>query len=84
MSELVESVPLHDIFCSGVGAIESVGGGCYRLYLYVLQRPEGGTEPQRVVVAKIITPVSPETLNHYRALAGDGIKLDAFAPEAVH
>jgi len=58
---LIEPQPIVDTYVSGVGAIEDVGGGNYRLYLYVnqvmkypLTEPLG--PPERLVIAKVIMP----------------------------
>jgi hypothetical protein len=58
MRELQEVVPIVDTLCSGIGAIERLGGGLLRFWLYVEQTcPENGVT-QKVVVAKIVAPTS--------------------------
>ena len=57
MQGMVESTPIADTFCSGLGAIENIGGGCLRLYVYVLQAADQVDGPsERVLVAKIVMP----------------------------
>lgn len=46
--EMTEIVPVADTFASGIGRVEDVGNGMFRLWLYALQNGE------RIVVAKII------------------------------
>lgn len=57
---LIEPVPAPEIFCSGLGGIEDIGGGCLRFYLYVLQQPVEFPDcaPQKVIVAKVIAPAA--------------------------
>lgn len=72
-SQLVEPVPVADIFCSGVGAIEAVGADCLRFYLYVLQPLMPGNSPQeRVIVAKVVVArgIVPEAVLYALNLAG--------------
>lgn len=57
--DMIEPVPAPEIFCSGLGGIEDIGGGCLRFYLYVMQQPvETEGPPQKVIVAKVIAPAS--------------------------
>jgi hypothetical protein len=58
MRGLNENVPIQDTFCSGIGAIEPLEGGMLRFWLYVLQTPADGGDPEKVVVAKIVVPKS--------------------------
>jgi hypothetical protein len=54
---MVEPVPISEIFASGLGKIEDIGGGCLRLYFYVLQAPLESVGPaERVLVVKVIVP----------------------------
>ena len=66
MRGLQEIVPIQDVFASGLGAIERMDGGLYRLWFYVLQAPAGDDEgeAEKIVVAKVIAPVSavPDTV----------------------
>jgi hypothetical protein len=74
MRGMHEVTPIQDIFCSGIGAIEHIGGNCLRFYLYVSQTPESGDGPQeKVVVAKIVAPISavPEAILQMIAAVGD-------------
>lgn len=53
MSERLEMLDLfnvRDTFVAGLGAIESIGGGCYRFTFYSAQGSE------LIVAAKIIIP----------------------------
>jgi len=52
---LIEPYPVQDIFCSGMGKVEDIGGGCMRFYLYATQLNDDGVE-EYVVVAKLIAP----------------------------
>lgn len=49
---LVEFVGTPEIFVSGVGDIEDIGGGCVRFTFYVMEKG------QRIVTAKIVMPIS--------------------------
>lgn len=72
MRELHENIPIQDIFCSGLGAIERLEGGCLRFYLYVSQvTDEGGQE--KLVVAKFVAPASavPDAVLQMIAAIGD-------------
>jgi hypothetical protein len=53
-----ENLPVQDIFCSGLGAIERLEGNCLRLYFYASQANYDGTASERQVVAKLIVPAS--------------------------
>ena len=58
---LTEPSPAPEIFCNGLAAIELIGGGCARFYLYSNQTPvEAGAEgyQERVVVCKIVAPIA--------------------------
>lgn len=61
MRGLQEIVPIQDTFASGLGAIERLDGGLYRLWFYVLQTPDNGGDgdvQEKLLVAKIVTPAS--------------------------
>ena len=45
MPPVVELVPVPDTFCSGVGAIENIGAGLLRVYLYATQGSACGEGP---------------------------------------
>ncbi len=57
---LVEYGVVGNVYASGLAEIEDIGGGCLRFVCYVNARPAGDPEapPERVVVAKIVAPVS--------------------------
>lgn len=52
--ELLEMFGVPDIFVTGLGNIENIGGGCWRFTLVTGQ--EIGGRHELVVVAKIIMP----------------------------
>ena len=56
MRGLNEIVPIQDVFASGLGAIERLDGGLYRLWFYVLQTEDDRKE--KIVVAKVVTPAT--------------------------
>jgi hypothetical protein len=58
MRGLTETVPIQDIFASGLGAIERLEGNCFRFHLYVSQEIDGDRRREKVVVAKIVVPAS--------------------------
>jgi hypothetical protein len=58
MRGLIEPIPVQDIFVSGIGAIEKIGGGNLRFYLYVEQQSDDGTQSEKILVAKIVAPAS--------------------------
>lgn len=61
MISAVAAVPLTDtgmvmdIFVSGLGEVEDVGGGCYRFTFFTKHRGECGEE--LVVAARLIAPM---------------------------
>jgi hypothetical protein len=57
MRGLTETVPIQDIFASGLGAIERLEGNCFRFHLYVSQEIDEGRR-EKVVVARIVVPAS--------------------------
>ena len=73
MRGLNENVPIQDIFCSGLGAIEKIEGNCFRFYLYVSQVVDDGDAKEKIVVAKIIAPASaiPDAVLQMIAAIGD-------------
>jgi hypothetical protein len=88
MRGLSEPVPVLDVFASGLGKIEKLGGGCVRIYLYVLQAPLDGDGPQeKQIVAKFIMPAAalPDSILMLAQAAHDidGVAT-ALAPEVVH
>jgi hypothetical protein len=71
---VVELVPVPDTFCSGVGAIENIGAGLLRVYLYATQGSACGEGPlERVLVAKLIVPAAavPDMILRARAAISD-------------
>jgi hypothetical protein len=74
MRGLNEIVPIPDIFCSGLGAIERIGGDCFRFYLYVAQMSDDANAQEKILVAKIILPASavPDAVLKTIAAIGDG------------
>jgi hypothetical protein len=58
MRGLNEPVPVPDIFCSGIGAIERLEGDVVRLWFYVSQASDDIGERDKIVVAKILAPAS--------------------------
>lgn len=51
---LVDTFGVKDIFISGLGEIEQVGGNCLRFVLYSQQHL--GSREERIVVARLIVP----------------------------
>jgi hypothetical protein len=83
MPPMTDPHAVADVFASGLGEIEDVGGGCYRFTLFAPQRI-GGRE-QFVVVARVIVPTS--ALPGILFLAGRSIGLSvvrAGAAGALH
>jgi hypothetical protein len=44
-----------DVFVSGLGEVEDLGGGCFRFTFFARHKSEGGEE--LIVVAKLIAPM---------------------------
>jgi hypothetical protein len=69
-TEIHETVALQDIFVSGTGLIEDIGGGCVRLYL-TTRAPvcTPGEKLESILVAKIVMPreALPELIAHTTA-----------------
>jgi hypothetical protein len=87
MRGLNEIVPIQDVFCSGLGAIERIGGDCFRFYLYVSQTTEDGEAQEKLIVAKIILPASavPDAVLQTIAVIGDGAsKMVPLVAELTH
>ena len=55
---LIEPVPASELYTDGIGAIELIGDGNIRLHMICDQMPFDGPVSQRVVVAKLIRPIS--------------------------
>lgn len=79
MRGLSEIIPIQDVYVSGLGAIEHVGGGNLRFVLYVNQENDDG-QVEKVVVAKFIGPMSslPEAV--MKSVASLGEKLVGLMP----
>jgi hypothetical protein len=74
MRDLIEIVPIQDILCSGIGAIERLDGNLFRFWLYVLQTCDDTGAKEMVLTAKIVAPASavPDAiLKMVAALAGE-------------
>jgi hypothetical protein len=87
MRGLNENIPVQDIFCSGLGAIERLEGNCLRLYFYVSQANYEGTARERQVVAKLIVPTSavPEAVLKMLSAAGtETAQIIPLVPEVMH
>jgi hypothetical protein len=52
---LTEPGIVPDIFVSGLGEVEDLGGGCFRFVFYARHKGEDGEE--MLVVAKLIAPM---------------------------
>lgn len=53
---LVDPHQVPDIFATGLGAIEDVGGGCDRYTLYARQMIDG--EETFIIVARVVVPAA--------------------------
>lgn len=76
MRGLLEVVPVQDITCSGIGAIEQLEGGNLRFWFYVSQaNDEGGAVKDRIVVAKIVAhrSVVPDVILQTISAVTEGI-----------
>lgn len=53
---LVELAPVPEFWVDGIGKVESLGGGAYRILLYKIKRPPEGDAPvEREIVAAVLT-----------------------------
>lgn len=66
---MIEPVPVHDIFVSGLGEVEDIGGGCFRFTLFIASH----NGEDFVVAAKLIMP--REAVIPALTLAAKGIGL---------
>ncbi len=83
MRGLNENVPVPDIFCSGLGAIERLEGNYVRLYFYVSQAAEDGSNRRdKMVVAKLVVPIA--VLQMIAAAGENTSQLIPLAPEMLH
>ena len=51
---MTETAPVHDVFVSGLGDVEDLGGGVYRFVFFAKHHGPNGVE--ETVVAKLIAP----------------------------
>lgn len=58
MRGLTETIAVTDVFCCGIAAIENLDGNCLRLHYYVTQSADDSSVREKVVVAKLIMPMS--------------------------
>ena len=70
---LTDNHVVPDIFATGLGPIEEVGGDCHRYVLYAQQKIAG--EDQFVVVARIIVPRQSVPAILYLAARNVGLSL---------
>jgi hypothetical protein len=71
-----------DIFVSGLGAVEDLGGGCFRFTFYARHKDQHGEE--MIVVAKLIAPmeaIPPAIIMAGRAI-GLSVALGGYFPKA--
>jgi hypothetical protein len=59
MSEIVEVMPVADVYADDLGAVELLGGGNVRLIWYAWCGP--ATDRSKVAVAKLILPIAAVT-----------------------
>lgn len=52
---MLEAYAVPDIFVSGLGQVESMGGGCFRFSFFA--RQQIGDREELVLVAKLIAPM---------------------------
>jgi hypothetical protein len=86
MRGLTEIIPIQDIFCSGLGAIEKLEGGCFRFYLYAAQEADGGGAKEKVLVAKLVMPISaiPEAIIRTTAAFGASTAPASMEADMLH
>jgi hypothetical protein len=58
LAPLTEPMPVPDIFCSGMAAVEDIGDSCVRLHFYANQTGTVLGDPERVTVVKLVMPRS--------------------------
>jgi hypothetical protein len=55
--QVIETVPVSDVYCSGVSRIEQLPCGNFRLWCYTAQASDCGAGPvENVLVAKLVMP----------------------------
>lgn len=87
MRGINENIAIGDVFVSGLGGIERIGGNCLRFYLYVNQVADSGEGQERVLVAKIVAPASamPDAVLQMIAAIGDGaVKMVPMVADMLH
>lgn len=52
---LTDTGRVPDIFVSGLGEVEDLGGGCFRFVFYARHKGDNGEE--MVIVAKLVAPM---------------------------
>lgn len=52
--QMTETVPVHDVFVSGLGEVEDLGGGVFRFVFFAKRHGLNGEEA--FVVAKLVAP----------------------------
>jgi hypothetical protein len=80
MRGLIENVPVQDIFCSGLGAIERLEGNCLRLYFYVSHVNYDGSASEKQIVAKLIVPASAVPAAVWKMIKAAGDDADNIIP----
>jgi hypothetical protein len=82
VGRLSEPGVVPDVFVSGLGAVEDLGGGCFRFTFYARHKDKDGEE--MIVVAKLIAPmeaIPPAIIMAGRAI-GLSVALGGFFPKA--
>lgn len=51
---MIEPVPVMDVFVSGLGEVEDLGGGCFRFTFFAKRHGANGEE--LIAVAKLVAP----------------------------
>jgi hypothetical protein len=73
--QLLQAAAVPDIFCTSLGVVEAVSGGCFRFVLYSRQRV--GDTVEMVVVARIILPAEAILPAIVRAGSAIGLAMTA-------
>lgn len=55
LADMVDALGVSDIFASGLGDVEDVGGGCVRFTFFAIQHI--GDREEKIVVCRLIMPV---------------------------
>ena len=85
MRGLTEIVPLQDIVCSGLGAIEHLDGNLLRFWLYVQQTADDGNK-EKIVVVKLVMAAStlPDAIMKSIAALNGALVRDQLGTEVAH